>query len=145
MAVVVVAGHEGVPALDPVRKSLAQKEIQGAVDGDRGRPAAAGPGDMLNKIISPERLAGGCQEFQHLRAHRRQLLAPFGAEPLSALHGRGMVLIVMMGHERYVTIFTPDYRGQAAGRPLAAITAHPVSAGVLAVISVVATSASSFS
>src|SRR5690606_37401640 len=96
---------ERVPALDAVNKSLPQKEIQSPVDRDRGRPPVAFPGDMLNEIISAERLRAGGEKLQHPRAHGRQPLAALQTETFGALK-RGIVIMGMrMAHIPYVTLF----------------------------------------
>lgn len=141
MGVMVVAGDKGVPALDLVRKSLAQKEIQRAVDGDRSRAPSPLVGDMLNQIISSERLLAGRKQFQHPRPHWRQPLAALGAKPFGALEHRAVVVMMSLGHGRYVTMF----RRFATRYPRAAIAAQPVRVTWSAVMRTVAMPDTSFS
>ena len=62
--------HVSVQTLDPMRKSLAGKEIQGAVNGRRlgGRPVFA---KLRDQVVSLHRPPGSEQQFKHTAARRR--------------------------------------------------------------------------
>jgi hypothetical protein len=94
--VIVHTGDKGVPALDPMNKTVIPQKFEGAIDGDRRRP---GPiPQPFNDFVGPEWFVAREQSFEHVPAHRRQPLRTRGAQRFGVGDSRaGAAAVIVVG------------------------------------------------
>lgn len=73
------AGDEGGEAFEAVDEAVFEQEVEGAVDGGRGGPAAGGF-ELVEQIVGAEGAVGGQDEGQDLTAELGEACAPAFAQ-----------------------------------------------------------------
>jgi hypothetical protein len=98
VAMLVRAGDESVSALDAMGEALLQKEVQGAVDRDRGGAVSLAVLEPLDQLVGTDRRMRARQSLEDLAANGRQARPALGADPLGTGERRlGAMRVVVTG------------------------------------------------
>lgn len=83
---VVHAGYEGIPALDPVHEALLTQKVERAIDRNRRRPLTA-HGQAVDDLVGSERMMAREQRLQDPATYRCQPFLARGADRLGMSDG----------------------------------------------------------